>query len=203
MVAASRNGRPPETRAALSAVRAVNGKASDRLPLSNGIVLKIKRIPPLAIREAATRVKAPEVPMWYNEATERDEPNPNDPDFLAALEEYSNTQVMAISQVLMMLGTEVAELNGHDGPEANGWLRALRAAGVIINEDDEFDRYLAWLQYYALETTDDIASIMPATMALSGVSEQEVEKAAASFRDSAQRRTNPGRRATKLDSNGD
>lgn len=154
--------------------------------LSSGVILECKPVPPLAMREVAIRVPAPQVPTWHNPDKDRDEPNPNDPDYLKALELYQAEQLFRVTEVIMLLGTQVKELpDGFPGPERVDWIEPLLVLGVVeqdtIDHANKWARYLMWLRFYACQTQSDVAHVIGRVIAVSGVTEVEVQRAAAAF----------------------
>lgn len=155
----------------------------DRAQLRNGIVLKLSPVPPLAIREAAILTPPPRVPMWISPDKEREEPNPNDPDYLAALDRYSAEQSFRVADTIHLLGTAIEHVpDGIDRPEDDGWIDRLDSLGIKVDRDNPHKRYLSWLRLYAYSSKVDISMVTALTTRLSGVTEEEVQRAAASFR---------------------
>lgn len=164
----------------------VDGEEKDRVTLSNGIVLKLRPVPPLAIREIALRFAPPPVPVVWIGDKERSEPNPNDPDYLAAMTRYTNDQIYRVADVSISLGTAVESVPDYlERPEADGWIDELEAVGITVDRENRHKRYLAWLRYYAINSTADLTRVMRGVTLLAGVTEEEVQRAVRAFRGSA------------------
>jgi hypothetical protein len=58
---------PKATDIAVAAIESVERPRADIFTLSNGIVLKVKHVPPLLLRAVATKIPEPTVPIWFNE----------------------------------------------------------------------------------------------------------------------------------------
>lgn len=156
--------------------------------LSSGIVLRIKPVPPLALRRAVTSVPPPAVPIVYIESKGREEPNPNDPDYLKAVQEYEQNQILRMTDVLFFLGTAIESIpDGLEGPEGDEWIAELEVLNLPVDKDNKYKRYLSWLTDYALMTERDIAKTVTKCLGVSGVTEVEVQRAVAAFRSAKER----------------
>lgn len=150
--------------------------------LSNGIVLKIKAVPPLLVYQAQLQLRKPKPPVTLNEDKGREEENPLDPDYLQDLDEYVNALGLTQSNVIFLLGTKPLTIpEGYYGPKEDGWLEPLAFFKIDVGEGENA-RYLSWLRYYALSSEEDITLVMSSISAFSGVKREAVEQAAESFR---------------------
>lgn len=155
----------------------------DRVTLSNQVVLKLRPVPPLALREAAVRIPPPAIPTVFIADHGREEPNPADPVYIEALKTYEQDQVFRVADVLMLLGTSVESVPDEiEMPESDNWIDALEALDLHVDRSNKYKRYLSWLRLYAVQSEVDIANVMAAVVSLSGVTEVEVARAAAAFR---------------------
>lgn len=154
----------------------------DTVTLSNGVILKVKPVPPLALQEVARRFTRPTIPEVYNADKGRMEENPIHPAYLEALERYQADQIMAATDVMLMIGTEIVSIpEGVDPPEGNNWVELRELMGLDTDFKNKYHRYIAWLRQ-VLVTNNDIAITMAAAIALNGVMEVEVQQAVAAFR---------------------
>lgn len=155
----------------------------NEVTLSNGVKLKLRPVPPLAIREAVIRVPEPPVPMVYIADREREEPNPNDPDYLAAMNMRQLDQVAAMTNVMLLLGTSPLYVpEGMSTAEDDDWCDTMEFLGIPVHRNQPKARYLDWLRYVVLESPEDISGLTGVLAAMSGVTEQEVARAAEAFR---------------------
>lgn len=160
---------------------------------SKGIKFKIKKIPKLALVDAGKRLKDPKVPMFYNEDKERNEPNPNDPNYIDELRDVNYQRGIAITSVGIVLGTELIKPLPEDveAPEDTDWSDALNELGIEIPEKGRM-RYLAWVKYYALD--DEEFTILFRTVAGGAgmVFAEEVAEATVAFPGNEARNTDTG-----------
>lgn len=171
----------------------------DTVTLTSGITLIVQAVSPYAIREALRRTREPEVPIIHDADKGRDEPNPNDPDYLKAMDEWVERVQETTNNVFYLLGTQLkvdSETgrpvlpSGRFGPEDDGWLRILKVLDIEIDVTDSFERYLAWLKYYAITNPEDTTRLTIAISRRSGVVEDDVAQAMSAFRYSQRRRSN-------------
>lgn len=151
-----------------------------QITLSNGIVLRVKPMPPLLLNAIANSIPEPEVPMWWNEDDQRHEANPNHPEYQKALADRNATIGMRIIDATLSVGTELVAVPGTMiPPESDSWIRRLKLTGqdATFNPEDKEERYLAWLRLYAIETNADLEKVNSIPMQLAGLQEEEVAEA--------------------------
>lgn len=177
-------GSPDENAAVVASLaRELDEGPPGTITLKNGIMLKLKPVAPLAIREAAVRVQPPEVPIVFVEEKQREERNPADPAYLRAVDRYEADQIIRVADVLVLMGTKVEYIpEGLSRPEDDDWIDLLEAVDIQVPRDNKYRRYLAWVRYSAIEDEEDIGRVVAAVVRLSGVTEVEVDKAAQAFR---------------------
>lgn len=177
--------------------------------LSNGIILRIKSVPPFLYQAVQNEFKAPPPPKVFIEEKGREEENPNDPEYIRLLIELDEQQSLAINDLFLAAGTEIISVpEGYYLPEEDGWIASVEFAQNItgkelrIDRENPIKRYLHWLRFYALETGADIALATRLPMELGGIREGEVEEVMESFRGLPQRGTDTSSEATTGNSNG-
>lgn len=127
----------------------------------------------------------------------REEENPNDPAYIDALAEYATAVTLAVSNVLLVLGTQLESVpEDMFRPEDSGFLELMQTLDFKVSADNSSARYLAWLQFYALVTDEDITKTIAGARAASGLTDEEVSAAAESFRDRKERRATKRRRTS-------
>lgn len=178
--------------------------------LTNGIVLKMKPVPPLLLSAIQSEFKPPKPPMVMNTDKGREEENPNDPTYLREMEEFVARQDAATNDLVLAIGTEVISVpEGYYLPEQDNWIAKIefanRLTGVelIIDRDDPVKRYLQWLRFYAIETTTDGAMAAGIPMQLIGIREGEVEEVIDYFRDLQTRSPDPASASETVGTNRD
>lgn len=152
------------------------------LTLSNGIILKLKVIPPLLISSVGNTIPEPEVPVVFIEDKGRDEPNPNHPAYINALKKRDDELNLATMNLILYAGTELKFVpEGLYKPEDQGWRKLALMAGMEFDENDPGECYIAWLRSYALSTLKDLEQSQTLPLMLAGVTEEEVARIANSF----------------------
>lgn len=167
-----------------AAVEAVTEDKSPRneVKLQNGVVLNVRSVPPLLIRKAVGKIKKPIMPK-ADIGKGREEDNPGDPEYNAAMDEYGQQTFDAGANVMLAAGTSLKSVpKGIDKPEDEGWLEVLEAAGFEPDLKSKTSRYLSWLSYYAITSETDVVLVVMAVTKLSGVPESEVAAAVETFR---------------------
>lgn len=177
----------PDVISAAGEIAAVlNGRRREAVSLSNGIVLRLRDVPPYALQNAATKFPPPTIPVVYIEDKGREEENPLDPDYLKALQTHSVKQLELAVDVLLLLGTSLlTKPEGEEGPEDNEWHERLTELGLEVNVANKSQRYLSWLRMYALARDDDMSEVVSAVIGRAGVSEVAVANAILAFRRAA------------------
>ena len=154
-----------------------------KITLSTGVVLKIIDVPLYAFDAVRQRMTSerPKVPTGYIEAKDRDEPNPNDPDYIAAIEDYDAKVNGKLVDMVITLGTEVESIPS-EFPEAKDktWADKITRAGILV-PDEEHERSLVWMKLCAMRTGQDLQSVLFACLRNAGVTEEDVAVATASF----------------------
>lgn len=179
-----------DTKAIEAAAGAINdeeesdGPRPSTVTCSNGLVLRVKAVPPYLIQRAAQRITAPKVPKVWLEDKGREEENPADPAYQEALMEYNLLAADAGANVMLGAGTAIEELGPDmEGPEGSEWMETLEYFGVQFDPANRMSRYITWLTCYALPTAGDLQKVVSAVARRTGISEAEASAALESFRD--------------------
>jgi hypothetical protein len=161
------------------------GDTKGLIKLTSGVVVRTRPVPILVIQKVSARFKLPEPPVVYLEEKGRNEPNPNDPRYLAECERITTEQRLAIVDAMIMLGTEVVSVPGElFKPESDEWIEIVEyLTGETIPRDNKRLRQLYWLKYYAIQGADDLIALERAIVKEMGVPETMVSEALSSFRD--------------------
>jgi hypothetical protein len=159
-----------------------------------GVKLKMKRVSQMIIADAKRRLPEPRIPKTYIEEKGRDEPNPQDPEYLEALAHYQYDTAMLAVRVYLIMGTEPVFIpEGMVDYKSPVWSDAILSAdeGADIPESGP-RRYFAWLKYYALPD-DQVMQCMNRIVRYSGGAlEAQVRSAQESFRGDEARDADPG-----------
>lgn len=137
--------------------------------LLTGAKATLHSVSPVLIQDVQMAIENPTVPTHWNEVKERDEENPNDPSYLAALEQAEAQRTQAVMDAQVMFGVELK--GGFEVPPK--WIKRLKRLGLEFDEDDPDEVEFAYKKYGVSNT------IMVLLARLSGISEEDVER----FRD--------------------
>lgn len=165
------------------------------LTLSNGIVFEFIPVSPVLTNSvrAELELRIPPVPRVWLEEKGREEENPNDPDYLAALRRQEQLNEMALSDALSYAGCKVKFVpEGYFKPEEDGWLTDPRIevavhSGLEFDPADPIKRKVVWMRLYAIETYIDARLWDEVQVELMGMREEEVQEALAGFRPVSER----------------
>ena len=153
------------------------------ITLSSGVVLRAKRVPILILSEVLKTFKRPEVPIVFIEDLGREEPNPADPEYINAVEDWNNERNLAMVDLFFVAGTEIVEIPRNvTKVEDDSWTETLEAIGITPPKNKKL-RYLLWLKNVAAIENADVEKIMEAVGRESGASEHDVTEALNEFRD--------------------
>ena len=156
----------------------------DNITVSTGIVFKAKAVPLNAfdiVRRKCNEVK-PKVPVKYMPEKDRDEQNPNDPEYLDALSEWDSNYAEAILDMVFAVGITVVSIpDGMYNADDKEWAETFVALGFDIPDGGQ-GRFLKWMKLYAAVTVDDMIQLQGACSRMTGVPEKDVADAAAAFR---------------------
>jgi len=150
------------------------------LTLSSGVKVRIKPVSGWLIDDVVNRVKNPRIPTWYNPDREREEDNPNDPQYLADMSDARDQRMNAMLDTVVLFGMELV-----DGmPEDEGWLHKLQRLEKLghidlsaYDLDDEVDREFVYKRRFAISNATDLITVRQRC----SVSEGDVAKATDSF----------------------
>lgn len=164
----------------------ITALAPDTFTSSSGVKFKLSKVNNLVIVEAAKKLKAPRVPVMYIEDKGRDEENPNDPDYVEALQTYQMEQGMLLVNTYLAFGTKILS---DSLPEDKlplddiSWSDDLKETLDIDIPIKGKARYLRWLKFHLLGD-EDMNNLARAVMNFSGrVTQGDVAAAEENFRD--------------------
>lgn len=156
------------------------------LHLSSGLLVRVKRVPPMLLADIIREIPRPEPPTMWIEDLGRNEANPSDPDYLDRVQTWEAQIAMAMADCFLLMGVEILELpEGIPDPKTTTWTKKFKALGRPVSSDPDLRRLL-WLKYVAL-SDDDLKMVMGAVGQLSMVKEGDVAKATDLFRGKTRR----------------
>lgn len=155
----------------------------------NGLRLTIRRPPPHLMDQILSRLKQPEVPKARIESQGREEENPDDPGYRAAMEQWTIDRSEATAAAALTFGTEVAgELpEGLVGPESDEWIEIVEStvemAGstLVVAREPKRRRFYDWLRYYAVGDPEDLY-VLTLIAVNAHITEAEVQQGLDTFR---------------------
>lgn len=158
--------------------------SGDRIVLSNGVVFKVKDFPREAVARIYQKIQdqypEPKVPMVWIKDMGRDEPNPNDPDYRAAITTW---QVRFTDRVVNALAFDALELEQPGevaGPESAEFRDFLKLVYGEEPMETERGRYVQWVQYRAIPPSD-LMMFSRRLLQLAGIPEEAVREIEATF----------------------
>ena len=162
-------------------------KNDETFTSESGLKLKLKKVSRYIALEIGNKIPVPDVPTWVNEDKGREEENPNDPDYLKAVQKANYDRAMLVTTSTIALGTEITTLpTDMVGPDDDEWLEVLEALDIQVEVKNKRLRYCAWLKYIGLPNGTEFDELTMKVLRYSGlVSEEDVQKAQDSFRSSS------------------
>lgn len=183
---AGRGARKPSVRA-VKAIAKSRIDYSKPIPFSSGYWANVTPVSASLISDAQRlAVTAPTPPMVWVEDKQRDEPNPNDPRYLAAIEQHETDRTMAAIDAMILFGVEMVDEHGEplDVMQDTKWLSKLKLLakmGILNLEgfdfDDSIEVEFLFKKYVAI-APPDLAIVTGA----SGLSEADIAEAVETFR---------------------
>lgn len=160
--------------------------------LSSGVILRHKRVPPMVLAKLDEKYADPDAPHVWDSEKERSIPNPNDPEYIKALDKNRMQRGTAMIDVLIGLGTEIVHIpEGMQTPDDEEWVENLSFVSIEVPKL-KIGKYLAWVKYYAAEDARDIQLLAKKGSAALGVSEEDVARSIENFQGIEARRTDTG-----------
>jgi hypothetical protein len=149
------------------------------LTLSTGYRAKIRPVSAQLLDSAMSRIKDPPVPEIYLEEKGRNEPNPNDPQYLKDLDEANHKRSMASVDVLILMGVQLVDPVPNDIEWLVG-LQQLERLGLFdlspYDLTNERDREFVFKRFVAVGNED--LKMITAKM---GITEADIKAAEAAF----------------------
>ena len=163
-------------------------KAGEIIVLSTGVKARITAVAATLIDDMVSRVETPEPPLWMNPEKEREEPNPQDPQYLKELNAAYKRQGTATLDAMILFGVELV-----DGvPDIDTWLpklKFLENRGQLdlskYDLTDDLELEFVYKRLVAISSAD-----YSLIMRLSGVTPDAVEEAKEVFKSGEKRDAN-------------
>lgn len=148
----------------------------EEVTLSSGITVKIRKVSPFsldAVRRLYPRPQPPIVDNDYGDGQKRREPNPADPDYLLALEEYKALLTTKITEAMLHLGIKT----DIDTDAVAAFREEIGALGVALDESDR----LVYIRHILIQTEDDLQRLAEAITRKTMPTEEAVQEHLATF----------------------
>ncbi len=147
--------------------------------LSTGVRARLHYVAGNTIGKVVSKVKDPKIPMWHNPDKDRDEENPNDPDYIVEVDKVNADRNEAIMDTLIILGCKLVD----PLPPDDEWLPDLqflaKRTGLDLNIfdwDDPQEKGFVYKKYVALGARD-----LTELSKMAGITQEEVDIAVKSF----------------------
>lgn len=171
--------------------RVADAQRPDRFVASNGIVFKVKAVPPLLIMDVQRKFIPPMPPKLpnFDKGEGSDAPleeNPNDPTYVRELAEHNQRVGEASNAIFLTRGVEVVSIpDGVERLDDAGWAEDIQEFTDIVVPAVGKRRMYCWMKYVALTSMDDFQGLLNKIMTVGGItSEADVVNAEQSFRPS-------------------
>lgn len=154
-------------------------KEEHLITLSSGVVLRAKKIPPGLLIKVMARFPRPKVYSQFNEEEQRLIQNPDHPDYIEAVKDWNAKYAEAILNAMLLFGTEeVSTPEEISTASGSKWIEELETIGEPTFRKNKSWRYLMWILTVAAASDTDYELITREVGRLSGVREEDVQKAA-------------------------
>ena len=149
------------------------------ITLENGAVLAIRKPAAMLLSNVMLQLQktdpVPEPPMVFIEDKGREEENPNDPKYKAAMMTWNANSVVRMFNALSVASLSIKDLNDTYDPEGDEFADFLEAV-MIDRAPGKAGRFIQWLNSYALVKAE-ARQLTTWMMRLAGVGEEDVAEA--------------------------
>lgn len=173
---------PAEIAVAVAENGADASEEKDTITFSTGVKVRIKDVPKVAFARVWDRYTRdePKPPMVHVETKGREEPNPDDPDYINAQQQHQVAFMNAISNIAILRSTEVTHVpEGLPHWDDEDWREEMEIMG--LDASSEKRRLLEWFWLVAAVDEVDTAEYMALVGRKGGVSRGDVDKSARKF----------------------
>jgi hypothetical protein len=149
---------------------------------NSGVVLQLSRPNPNLIDKAMEKFTAPKVPEVFDEEFQANKPNPDDPDYVAAVEQYTHDTLGVVTDIYVS-HIEVVTCPSNISPvHETDWEEDVTMFGITVPPRGRA-RILAWLNYYAINDDQEYKELITfAFMFNNRLKEDDVRARIDSFR---------------------
>ncbi len=156
----------------------------DIMEMTTGVRLRLGVPSAMVINDLLMKASEsePKPPMLYSKDKERDEENPNDPDFLQRYRLWLSETGVRTFSALVVAGTTIEEVPNDMATPDSDEFEDYMAAIAIPLATGKHQRYLQWVKYVAVVHPDDQNHLTIALLRRAGVREEDVGEAHTMFR---------------------
>ena len=162
--------------------QAGNGTDPNTFTTSYGVKLRLKAVNRQSLGSISDKYlcEKPKPPIIMIESKGRKEPNHDDPDFQDALTSWNLSMSMAVSNFILLRGTELISVpDGMMSYDSDEWKFEMELMSDLA--DNPRACYLEWLRGVAC-SEDDSTKLFQIIGRKSNIAQEDVESAAAQFR---------------------
>lgn len=174
---------------------AADRRAATQLTTGKGVVLQLARVNTLIIEEQTRKLAVPKPPKVYLKEKEREEENPNDPEYLAAVNDYNRALGDLAVDYYIMLGSTALVVPSEVPAVDSDWPEWFEQVGIDMSWVAAAGprRYLAWVKYVACSDHNEYLAIPQRVQVMSGlVAEVDAATAEGTFRSDPPRDADSG-----------
>lgn len=162
--------------------------------LESGVKLRFHKFSPLLLNQIAQTIgeNEPKPPMVFDENKEREEENPNDPDYVAAKTRWAAATSVRLLRALVSAGTNLeSKPDDMMAADSDDFETFMELVEIPISGSAQ-GRYTQWVMYVALTSPEDMNNLNIELMRLAGAREEDVAEAQALFRSIEERLADNG-----------
>ena len=156
-----------------------------KLTFDTGVEVELSRPSQMLLsrvrREFLKRDPEPDVPQVWIEDANRNEDNPNDPDYIAAKIAWGER--IGFISIDVVLATAVTILTTPEGlmdQNSEEFFAMLKMAGIPKPETD-IEKKVEWIKTVAINSDEDLTLLQSKTYEIVGATEEQVAEATATF----------------------
>ena len=173
------NGAEPQVSEEIGQADKTQVDIPTELTLECGATLSIRKPPPMLIPKIMESVnkgdQVPKVPTVWIEEKGREEENPNDPDYVAAMNVWNANAGMRVLNALIVSCLKIKDINDAYDPDGEDFKDFLFAVELEPAEG-KAARFIQWFHTYAV-VRDEFHQLTRWLMELAGVGEEDVAEA--------------------------
>lgn len=167
---------------AVETKKQMDKSASNKFTTPDGVEVTLSPVGSYVVREAQLKIPKPKVPLAPhpndpNDPTKSIE-NPNDPKYLAALDEYDAEMERVSVDAMTVFGIEIDHV-----PNPEKWLKKLKFMELVSEEElaraSEDQEYLEFIYKRYFVAT---AEVLMRIASMSGLRQEDIQTAVDSFR---------------------